>query len=101
MISKFLSCAILILTLVGCSNTVPVKQQPQIVQENMLVYCPLNTPKLENYVLDTDGKIAYNGKEIMRVLLEWQSIYNKCATNNDTLVHLIRQLEKTKQVQIK
>lgn len=97
MLNKILIVIALVLTITGC-NTIPVQTQPIIVQENLLSTCTDDTPLPTISTVDSTGQNVYNGKEIMRVLVLWQSVYNDCANKHNSLVKTIRDLQETKQI---
>lgn len=91
--------ALMLFFLVGCTTSIPVNSTPIITQESLLVECSADTPIPVNYVLDESGKRVYQGQELIRVLVQWQDIYNKCASTHNQLVKAIRevQVEKVKK----
>lgn len=82
--------ALCVIMLSACSNT--VENRPIIEQQNLLQKCTSDTPIPTQFVLDSEGKRVYNGKELFRVLMEWQSVYNECAVTHNTLVDTINDL---------
>ena len=97
MLSKILILLVMIFSITACSS-IPVQTSPVIVQENLLSTCTDDTPLPTNYTVDSTGTKVYNGKEIMRVLVLWQSVYNDCANKHNSLVKTIRDLQETKQI---
>lgn len=85
-------CAIM---LSACSNT--VQNKPIIEQQNLLQKCTSDTPIPTQFVLDEQGEKVYNGKELFRVLVEWQSVYNECAVTHNTLVDTINKITDLKK----
>lgn len=85
----------------ACGTKVTVTPTPEITQENLLTLCDGDTPIPVNYVLDENGERVYRGDEIMRVLVEWQAYYNKCAIVHNSLVKTLRDLQKEKKLTIK
>lgn len=101
-ISGFVLCIVLLFT-TGCNSTVkvPIVVKEPIQQEVLLEKCTADTPLPTVFVLDKDGKPVYNGKEILRILTEWQKAYDTCAATHDALVDTIRKLQNTESVKIK
>ncbi|SOK58432.1 hypothetical protein [Yersinia phage fHe-Yen9-04] len=87
----------LMLMITGCS-TVPIQNKPIIEQQSLLQKCTTDTPIPTNFVLDSNGNQVYNGKEVFRVLREWQTVYNDCAAQHDALVDTILKLNSMKEV---
>lgn len=96
---KFIIAMVLCFLLIGCGNRVHI--EPEIDQQVLLQYCEYDTPELKNPVKNEKGELVYNGKEIMRVLVEWQSYYNKCASLHDELVDTLKDLQKAPKVPYK
>lgn len=100
---------VLVFSLTGCSQTVHGEVKASVVQESLLMKCTKDTPLPENPLLDStgkvlldkDGKQLYDGKEIMRVLVAWDTIYTQCATTHDALVDLIRKMQATTEIKTK
>ena len=65
-----------------------VKVDYGIEQQSLLQKCSTDTPLPEKYVVN-DGVKQYNGKEVMRVLTEWNDIYTDCASKHNILVDTI------------
>lgn len=97
------------LVLSGCADRVKGVVKPEIVQQALLQKCTNDTPVPENpaldengkVVVDGDGNVLYNGKEMMRVLVEWDNIYTTCATTHDALVDTIEKIQSTKVIKTK
>lgn len=66
------------LLLTACSN--PVQVAPVIEQQALLQPCSTDTP------IPTDT----TGKALMQALIEYQSLYNECASRNDALIQTIK-----------
>lgn len=86
---------LLVILLSACAGK--VENRPIIEQENLLVKCTADTPVPTNFILDKDGKKVYTGKELFRVLIEWQTVYNNCAVVHNSLVDTINDLSKIKK----
>ncbi|AZU98127.1 o-spannin [Salmonella phage SE_PL] len=99
----------IIFALTGCADKVRGDVKPIIVQESLLKKCTSDTPLPENpardangkIMVDEEGRVLYDGKETMRVLIKWDDIYTDCATTHDSLVDTIRKLQETKEIQTK
>lgn len=95
MIKTVIICLCIIL-LSACAQK--QEYRPIIEQQSLLQKCTFDTPIPSNFVLDKDGKKVYDGKEFMKVLADWQTVYNECATLHDSLVDTILKLEKENQI---
>lgn len=89
-----------VLVLTGCSKTVPIQVKPMIVQESLLEVCTADTPLPKNFVLDPKGEKQYNGKEVLNLLVEWQRVYDECASSKDALVGAIRDVQSRTEIKI-
>lgn len=83
--------------LTGCS-TVPVKSEPIISQQNLLVKCTYDTPVPERNGVDKDGKPASTGEDLINALFKYQDVYNVCAVTHDKLVDAIIEQQEAKKV---
>lgn len=81
-IAVLLTCIVLN----GCST--PVRTEPVIQQEILLVECTKDTPIPE----------GLDGKSLYETLLKWQSTYNECSTTHDKLIKTIRELRDVKKI---
>lgn len=84
---KLLNILLIVLALCACADKVHVQQQTE--QQNLLVRCTTDTPIPERNGVDTNGKPASTGADMMRALLLWQDVYNDCAGTHDKLVDSI------------
>lgn len=94
--TKSIIVCLCVIMLSACAQ--PHEYRPIIEQQSLLQKCSYDTPVPTNFVLDKDGKKMYSGKEFMRVLVEWQDVYNECATMHDSLVDTILKLENERQI---
>ena len=92
---KYLLICIMIVTLSSCAG--PVSTKPIIEQQNLLQKCTADTPIPTTFTLDSEGKKVYDGREIFRVLRDWQSVYNDCAATHNDLVDTINKLTDFKK----
>lgn len=77
------------LALVGC-NSVPVQVNQKVQQEVLLERCTEDTPLPTQKTVDKDGNVGYDGKEVFRVLRDWQTVYDDCSTKLDALIAYLR-----------
>lgn len=89
---KYLLIALAFL-MVGCSNKVPVQIEHPIQQEILLQRCTEDTPIPLKKTVDTTGQAGYDGTEVFRVLRDWQSVYDDCATKMDALITVLRKVQ--------
>jgi len=99
-------CVSFMLLLSGCTQYVKGEVKPEIVQQSLLQKCTKDTPLPQNPARDANGKILvdengnalYDGRELMRVLIQWDSVYTTCATTHDSLVDTINKIQSTKEI---
>lgn len=92
---KILMALLAVVALSGCTT---VSVQPEIEQSSLMQYCGMDTPLPINYKINEKGEKVYDGKEFMRVLVEWQDYYNKCASMHDALVDTLKELQSQKKI---
>lgn len=85
------------LALSGCS-TIPVNNSPIIEQQSLLQKCSTDTPLPTNFVLNDKGEKVYDGKELYRVLRDWQTYYNNCSSLHNNLVETIIELQSMRHI---
>lgn len=101
-IAGFVLCIVLLFT-TGCTSTVkvPVQTNHNVTQEILLQKCTADTPIPVNSFVDKDGVTTYNGREVLRILIQWQTVYDECASTHDALVDTIRKIKDTENLKIR
>lgn len=98
--TKFINKIFIVLILVVCSclsACTTVQTTPMIEQTSLLQPCDIeNSPLPVNYTLNDKGQKVYDGKELFRVLREWQDYYSQCALMHNTLVNTINSIQSMK-----
>lgn len=84
---------LLVLSLFGCNSTAPVEMKQQVQQEVLLERCSEDTPLPTQKTVDKDGNVGYDGKEVFRVLREWDAIYFDCASRLDALITYLQKTQ--------